>query len=49
MFIKNRYLIHEDNPNNDQISTFFSIFYSNFNYMVQTLTKVRQQKRLFIY
>jgi hypothetical protein len=46
IFIDDRCLINEENPDNDQIFAFLSMFYSNFVYMIQTLTLVRKEKKL---
>jgi hypothetical protein len=45
IFIDDRCLINEENPDNDQIFAFLSMFYSNFVYMIQTLTLVRKEKK----
>jgi hypothetical protein len=37
LYIDNRCLVNHENPDNDQIFAFFSMFYSNFTYMIQTL------------
>ncbi|CAF0972553.1 unnamed protein product [Adineta steineri] len=39
-------LINEENPDHDQISAFFSKFYMNFDYMIQTLTLTDNPKQI---
>ncbi|CAF4347235.1 unnamed protein product, partial [Adineta steineri] len=39
-------LINEESPDHDQISAFFSKFYMNFDYMIQTLTLTDNPKQI---
>jgi hypothetical protein len=42
-----RDLTDDENANKDQIFSFFSMFYMNFDYMIQTLTLVKKEPRQY--